>query len=285
MKTQKIWAFEEIRSLCLPSPFMGGLREFGSKPTAWAEGPLSESGCDWFFDFEMSTPWEQGISGGFTIPEHTRSTIDSDLTNWSTLIDEIAMNQPFPHDSSRPPPYDRGIINHRGFYDCVELQAAGGIAKRTAVDYLGFMAWWTASISRWEADLDPQVTDQIRALHLNQFQKRGVLVDLERHWQEINVPNLLSNGVPITYLWWPSLSVDPRFRCLAPRVLQAYDERWTSTAGEVHSTDFDDWADEFAIIQKYDCFFQEISANGSMTTGNITSSTFKVGHDAAFQLA
>ena len=134
------------------------------------EGALSESGSDWFFDFEMSTPWVQGIGGGFTIPERTRSTIDSDLTNWSSVIDEIATNHPFPHNSSRPPSYDRGIINW-GFSDCAELQAAGCIAKRMAIDYLGFIAWWTSSISRWEADLDPQVTDQIRGLHLGQFRK------------------------------------------------------------------------------------------------------------------
>ncbi|KIJ90559.1 hypothetical protein K443DRAFT_15120 [Laccaria amethystina LaAM-08-1] len=156
---------------------------------------------------------------------------------------------------------DRGIIT-RGFSSCAELQAAGGVVKRTAIDYLGFLAWWTASISRWEADLDDQVTTQIKGLGLAQFRKRGVLIDLEQHWQEINIPNLLKNSVPIAYPWTPSLSMSPRFRCLAPRILQAYDERRLSTGGEVHSTDFNDWADEFSIIQQYDLFFQEIPSSG-----------------------
>ena len=231
------------------------------KPSDSSEGALSESGLDWFFEFDMSTPYIQGTGGGFTIPEHTRSTIDTDLTNWSWLIDEIATNHPFPYEASRPCPYDRGVIT-RGFDSCEELQAAGGIVKRTAVDYLGFLTWWMASISRWEANLDEQVTKQIKDLRLTQFHKRGVLVDLDRHWQEVNIPNLLRNGVPIAYLWTPSLSTSPRFRCLAPRILQAYDERRLSTGGEVRSTDFSDWADEFAVIQQYDHFFQEISSSG-----------------------
>ena len=206
-------------------------------------------------------PCTQGLSGGFTIPEHTRSTIDTDLTNWSWLIDEITMHHPFPYDSARPCPYDRGIITC-GFYSCEELQAAGGVVKRTAIDYLGFLAWWTSSISGWEADLDNEVTNQIKDLRLARFRRRGVLVDLEQHWQEINISNLLKNGVPVAYPWAPSLSATPRFRCLAPHILQAYDERWLSTGGEVHSTDFDDWADEFAVIRQYDHFFQEVASSG-----------------------
>lgn len=231
------------------------------KPSNSGEGALSESGVDWFFKFDMSTPWVQGPGGGFTIPERTRADIDTDLTNWSSLIDEITMNHPFPDDSSRPHSYDRGIIL-RGFDSCEELQAAGGVVRRTAVDYLGFLTWWTSSISRWEADLDTLVASQIKDLRLARFHKRGVLVDLEQHWQEINFPNLLKHGVPVAYPWSPSLSITPRFRCLAPRILQAYDERRLSTGGEVLSSDFDDWADEFAIIAQYDNYFQEISSGG-----------------------
>lgn len=231
------------------------------KPDSSYGGVLSESGQDWFFDLDMSTPWVQGSSGGFTIPEHACSTIDSDLTNWSWYIDKIASNHPFPFDAPCPQPYDHGITC-RGFYSSEELQAAGGVVKRTAVDYLGFLTWWTSSISRWEADLDVQVATQIKDLQLHRFHKRGVLVDLEQHWQEINISNLLRNGVPVAYPWPPSLSMIPHFSSLAPRILQAYDKRQLSMGGEVRSTDFNDWTDEFAAIQRYDQFFQEISDGG-----------------------
>ena len=195
----------------------------------------------------MSTPYTQGTGRGFTIPQHAQSTIDTDLTNWSWLINEITSNHLFPYGSS-PCPYDQGIITC-GFDSCAELQAAGGIVKRTVINYLGFLTWWMASISRWEADLDEQVTKQIKDLHLTQFHKQGVLVNLEQHWQEVNIPNLLRNSVPIAYPWTPSLSMSPHFHCLAPHILQVYDEQRLSTRGEVHSTDFSDWADEFAVIQ------------------------------------
>ena len=106
------------------------------------------------------------------------------------------------------------------------------------------------------------MSDQIKSLRLDRFRKWGVLVDLERHWQEINIANLLRHRVPVAYPWSPSLSPSPRFCSLAPRILQVYDERRISTGGEVRSTDFDDWADDFAVIQQYDHFFQEIAIDG-----------------------
>ena len=231
------------------------------RPDDPGEEALSSSSLDWFFDCEMSMPWVQGIRGGFTIPEHTRSMIDTDLTNWSSCMDEIITNHPYPFDSSHPHPYDRGIIQ-RGFDTCEELQVAGGIARRTAMDYLGFFAWWTSLISQWEADLDTHTATEIKDLCLSRFRKRGVLVDLEQHWQEINIPNLLMHGVLVTYPWFPSLSMSPRFRCLAPCILQVYNEQRLLTGCEVHSTNFDNWADEFAIIRQYDHFFQEVADSG-----------------------
>ena len=118
----------------------------------------------------MSTPWEQGASGDFTILGHTHSTIDTDLILWSWLINKIMANRPFPCNSACPCPYDHGIIL-RGFSSCEELQAAGGVAKGAAVDYLGFLVWWTLSISQWEADLDAPVSDQIKSLRLDCFRK------------------------------------------------------------------------------------------------------------------
>lgn len=97
---------------------------------------------------------------------------------------------------------------------------------------------------------------------MDRFCRRGVLVDLERHWQEVNIPNLLQHGVPVAYPWSPALSMSPCFTSLAPRILQAYDERRLSTGNEVYSTDFDNWSNEFAIIRQYDHFFQEICDTG-----------------------
>lgn len=225
------------------------------------EGPLSESGLDWFFDFGMSTPWELGDTENFFFPERTRSLIETDLANWSWFIDEVTTNHPFPRNSPRPRPYDRDIVL-TGFSSCEALQAAAGVAKRTAIDYLGFLAWWTSTISRWEADLDAHMANQIRDLHLDRFRKRGVLVDLERQWQEINIPNLLQHGVPTAYPWSPYLSMLPRFRRLSPHVLEAYDERRLSRGGDVLSTDFDDWTDDMAVIKQFDHFFQEIPGAG-----------------------
>lgn len=123
------------------------------KPLAPDGKAVSESGCDWFFDFEMSTPWESTAAGHFVIPETSRSVIETDLNSLSGCIGEITLNHPFPFNGARPLNWDHDLLYHP-FPSIQELQVAGGAVRRIAVDYLGFLIWWTASISGWDANLD-----------------------------------------------------------------------------------------------------------------------------------
>lgn len=162
------------------------------KPLATDGKAISESGSDWFFDFEMSTPWESIGVSHFIIPEALRSTIETDLSSLSGCIGDIVSNHPFPFDSAQPLDWDRDLLL-RPYPNVQELQVAGGAARRTAMDYLGFLNWWTASISRWDANLDIHTTKFIKALELHRFRKRGVLVDWEKDWREVNIPNMVQH--------------------------------------------------------------------------------------------
>ena len=75
----------------------------------------------------------------------------------------------------------------------MELQTTGATARQTTVDYLGFINWWIASISVWDANMDMHTTTVIKNMELHHFPKRGTLVDLEKDWHEINIPNLVQH--------------------------------------------------------------------------------------------
>jgi hypothetical protein len=225
-------------------------------------GPtISKSGSDWFFDFEVSTPWKQLATGIFVVPEDTRASIDEDLLNLTWCIDEITTNHPFPFNSDRPPRHDLGLLL-QAFETNEALQAAGCVAKRTAVDYLGFLSWWTMSISGWDAELDHHAAAYLKDIQLQRFRRRGVLVDLERDWRHINISNLVRHRVPIAYPWSISLVASPRFTILSPIVLRVYDEQRQAAQGDIDSSALQEMDNEIETIVKFDHFFQEVCENG-----------------------
>ncbi|KIJ92329.1 hypothetical protein K443DRAFT_135317 [Laccaria amethystina LaAM-08-1] len=225
------------------------------------EPAVSKSGHDWFFDFEMSTPWEELSTGVFIVPEDTRATIDGDLLNLTGCIDEITSNHPFPSNSARPPRYDMGLLL-RAFDSSEELQVAGCAARRTAVDYLGFLSWWTSSISGWDTELDHHIVAYLKEIQLDRFRKRGVLVDLERDWRHINISNFVRHRVPVAYPWSSSLAVSPRFTILSRIVLQVYDEQRQAAEEELLSSALQGLDNEVATMLRFDHFFQDVGADG-----------------------
>ena len=231
------------------------------KPESVDGESLSVSGSDWFFDFDMTTPYNHLSTGVFVVPESTRDQIHADITTWSWCIDVICSNHPFPPGTARPSEFDLGTLI-QGFSTLEDLQAAGGICKRTAVDYLRFLLWWTLSVSRWDTNLDHQVVAVVRNLHLHCFRRRGVLVDLERDWQEVNIPNLIQHQVPVAYLWTPTLASLPRFTGLSPRVLLSYDWTRTLLGREVYSSELCDLSSDFEVIKEFDHYFQGIYSRG-----------------------
>ena len=104
------------------------------------EERLSGSGSDWFFDFDMVTPYNHLSTGVFIIPESTRDQIHTNITTWAWCVDDICSNHPFPSSTARPSEFDHGTLI-QGFSSLDDLQAAAGVCKRTAVDYLGFLLW------------------------------------------------------------------------------------------------------------------------------------------------
>ena len=81
----------------------------------------------------------------------------------------------------------------------VQINAAK--AKRSVLHSIGWLAWWATVVVDWEKELTDSVVNQISSLLSSVKSKRGVICDLDRDWQTINIPLYLQNNIPFFYLW------------------------------------------------------------------------------------
>ena len=95
-------------------------------------------------------------------------------------------------------------------------------AKHSVLHSIGWLAWWTTVIVNWEKELPESVIHLISSLLSTVKSKRGVICDLDRDWQTINIPLYLDNNVPFFYLWDFKARSDKRFSCLNPGLNMTY---------------------------------------------------------------
>lgn len=138
-------------------------------------------------------------------------------------------------------------------------------AKHSVLHGIGWLAWWTTVIGDWEKELSDSAIHQISSLLSTIKSKRGVICDLEKDWQTINIPLYLQNKIPFYYLWDFKARADQRFSHLNPGLNLTY---WAVRQGTTLSLIPDlEEADINKIAQhvtKLDHFFQEIFAYQNM---------------------
>ena len=139
---------------------------------------------------------------------------------WSNVM-AITTHVPFDNGNAYPLPFDWTLLARK--YDTAhEVTNITAKATRSAIDYAAFMVWWTSSIPGWDKSLPQVAVGRIRhAVNSVSPVCRGILVDLETSWRELNIPHLIACGVPIAYKWNKTLEGDERFLRLSPRILLA----------------------------------------------------------------
>ena len=179
----------------------------------------------------------------------------------------IAKSSLFPSRGTSPGCYDYEKL--QGPFDSVQtLEAFGANVKRQALNYLAFLSWWTISVTEWDLDVAQEVVDTIADLRLDQHEKRGVLIELEWDWRQINIPHLLYHRVPVYYCWTESLEADNRFLTLSPTILRVFQsKREASIDGRVLAADMPEFAPLFEKIKDYDEFFQHRVFDGKPAEG------------------
>jgi hypothetical protein len=220
--------------------------------------PLPSGGSEeWYYQMDQHTPPNpESRSPHYTIFPSLLSTMEDDLQALESCVIAIAKSSIFSNRAMRPGLYDFAQL--KGTFDSIEsLEHFGANVKRQALDYLGFLAWWTLSASGWDLYIPQETVDRIMGFGLEGRRKRGVLIELERDWRQINFPHLLRHQIPVYYRWSESLQDTQRFRSLSPHILRAFDElRRTTSDGKVFAVDLPEFASDFEIMKDYDEFFQ-----------------------------
>ncbi|KAJ7602213.1 hypothetical protein DFH06DRAFT_1351548 [Mycena polygramma] len=132
-------------------------------------------------------------------------------------------------------------------------------AKRKMLEYLGWVNWWSCIENRWQDIVDSSTKEAIEAYKLQEYGKRGVLVNLARDYPTLNLLTLLTHNVPFAYAWTVREDVSPRFSRMAPRLLNAYMKKRKELGADFHL--FDDAGMKSTLYRSlfdYDPFFQPL---------------------------
>lgn len=231
--------------------------------------PTQESN-QWYFQLDHNTPVDlqrASESGEYSIHSSILTKMEHDLRRFEACVVAIAHSTTFPMRGCRPGRYDYEPL-HGIFCDTQALEDFGANVKRQALDYLGFINWWTSSVSFWDNEIPQMTIDTIIDLDLPAYPRRGVLIDLQKDWRQISIPHLLKQRVPIYIRWNKALDHEERFTSISPRILRAFAEkRHVAMDGKVFSYHMPDYAADFDIMKGYDEFFQDRVFDGSIAEG------------------
>ena len=223
---------------------------------------------EWFFQLDHSTPANLSTineSGECSILPIIALRMEDDIRRTEACVAAIASSTTFPLRACRPGYYTYEPL-HGTFDGTQTLEDFGANCKRQVLDYLAFINWWTSSVSYWDQDLPQVAVDAIIDLNLSRYERRGVLIDLRKDWRQISLPHLLRQRIPTFIKWSEELDTDDRFLSISPRILHAFEERRTSTAGGVIlAAHMPELAADFDRMKDYDDLFQLRVFNGAVS--------------------
>ena len=181
------------------------LPELAARPTSWTwtKQPTWYSDkyhwdawnmVDCFADETDSVPWYfsggnspcESSEGKFHFDPSTRSKAEESLSRLWLCVEAITSNPPFVSGTPHPSKFNYLLLS--ATWD--SMRGAVSLmddAKGRVLEYLGFINWWTSSISRWEDSLQHWMVDYIAGFRLRDLKKRGVFLDLPAQWQSLNI--------------------------------------------------------------------------------------------------
>lgn len=233
---------------------------------------------DCFADETANVPWyfadgnmpSVGGDGKFYFDPDLRSRAEDCLSRLWLCIEAIVSNAPFVSGTEHPAKFNYLRLSS-GWDSVKSANAVGEDAKARVKEYLGFLNWWSSSVTYWDAPLEQWMVDYVDSFQLRSLRKRGVLVDIAQHYRTLNVGHLLAEDVPLYYFWMAEMSSHPRFTRLSPMVLQAYHDACESLdkAG-VFGAKMVGFQNELELIRDYDEFFQRRQDPYSMSSPTFT---------------
>jgi len=173
----------------------------------------------WYFG-EGSTPWTSN-DGKFHFNPALHTKAEDLLSKLWLCIKSIMLNPPFVSGTPHPSKFNYLLLSTA--WDSVRgAKSLADDMRRWVLEYLGFINWWSPSISGWDDTLQHWMIDYIGSFKLCDLKKWGVFVNLPRQWQVLNIGHLLAESIPVYYFWQEDTDKFPCFTQLSPTILQAY---------------------------------------------------------------
>ena len=219
---------------------------------------------DCFADEDNSIPWyfndgsvpRIANDGRFYFDIDLRRQAEDHLTKLWSCIDSIISNPPFVLGTEHPVKFNYLRLSS-GWDSSQSACVVAEDAKARVKEYLGFLNWWSSSVTNWDAPLERWMIDYVASFRLRSLKKRGVLVDVVQHCKTLNVGHLLAEDVPLYYYWMSEMETLPQFIRLSPTILQAYHETCEALdKAEVFGAEMIGYQREIDAIRRYDDFFQ-----------------------------
>ena len=212
----------------------------------------------WYDNMETAVPVEERI-GGWCMAPHFRETCNADLIQAQACVRGIVEgNLRFPVKAKVPKLFPTQRLQ-KIHLTAKHVQIDAARAKRSVLQALAFMSWWTTTISDWESDLLEGMVERISGFVTTIKGRRGVICNLEKDWSVINIPLYIQNKVPFFYIWDFEARSDTRFSHLNPALNMTY---WSIRRGTPLRIPTDLEEDDLNKIArqavKLDDFFQEV---------------------------
>lgn len=229
---------------------------------------------DYFADENNRVPWyfDEGdvpqtcSDGRFYFDTEVRREAEDCLAKLWLCVETIISNPPFVAGTEHPTKFNYLCLSS-GWDSAQSANAVREDAKARVKEYLGFLNWWSLSVTDWDTPLEGWMVDYIGSFQLHSLGKRGVLVDIAQHYRTLNVGHLLVENVPFYYFWMNDMGNQPRFARLSPAILQAYNDACEALdKTQVSASDMIGFQDELDVIRSYDDFFQLRHDPHSMTS-------------------
>jgi len=153
---------------------------------------------DCFADENNNVPWyfsdgnslRVGGDGCFYFDTDLRSQAEECLMKLWLCIDTIISNPLFLIGTEHPTKFNHLCLSS-GWDSAQSAHAVVEDAKARVKEYLGFLNWWSSSVTHWDAPLELWMVDFVDSFQLCSLRKRSVLVDIIQHCKMLNIGHLL----------------------------------------------------------------------------------------------
>lgn len=216
----------------------------------------------WYHRFNQSVEPEivrEGSTMKYRLKDEWIKQARIDIRDVHECCRIIREKTPYPNVGSLPAhfSFDR-LLDY--FDSARDAEIVATDARRAVVDGLGFLGWWCESQPEWDDKLPKDIISRIQAYSPVGRKRRGVIFDIHRDWQEMNLPLLVQQGVPVFYPWTLVEATNPRFTRLSPAFLRAYETVAYPNPEEapvalIHLEDLPDHH-KFKDITRFDEFLQ-----------------------------